>query len=385
MKKIIRLLTIILVFYLIFNYFLGKGNDPIQYKIKDFSIREIHDKDTYFEVNINGLEFNFWVFNDLNKKSITNIKYYTDDEYKCIFPIFKDNKTYIDIICLKNGVQYLYNTIDNIPEKLIEFRKEQDYYSETTDEISHLDMLTIYKNNLLEDKYLIINSYKGIYILNKNSQKEVTLFEKDIYNPSIKYLLDKYYIIADYNQEHDFSSFFIVDIETGKKSTLKTKYSISLDSIIQGVYEDNLYLYDNDSKIQYKINPKKMSITIAGTEKKGIKIYNGELATYKINEIKDFKFKKETLIEKYNLLGTTENTYYYSLNKNIYKAHKNNINKLTYLFKNNYEIVKYDKDYLCMLENDTIYCYNELKGIKKIVTNKELTFNKNLTYELYSK
>lgn len=389
MRKVIKLLIVISTLYLLFNYLLGRNSDLIQYRINEnFSIKETSNKDSvYFEIGINGIEFNFQIYEKLNKKAISKIEYYSGDEYKCILPIFKNNKIYTDIICLKNGVQYLYNTMNN-NEEVTKFRNELGYFNDITNEdIKNFDLLTIYKNNLLEDKYIIINSYKGLYILSNGIQKEIPLFSKDIYNQTIKYLVGKFYVIADYNQNHDFSNFNIIDIETGKNNVLKTNYNFSYDSIIQGIYDNKLYLYDIESKIQYKIDIYKMVVEICGSEKKGIKIYNKELKIYNLKDIENFYFQYEETFNKYKLLNNylQGNVYYYLLNNSIYKAYFNNPDKLTYLFTNNYDTIKYSKDYMCMLENDTLYCYDETIGVKKILQNKEFSFNKNLTYEVYAK
>lgn len=63
-----------------------------------------------------------------------------------------------------------------------------------------------------------MSNYKGFYDL--KNKKNVQLFKKDIYNQTLNYFLDKYYIVADYNQTYEFDKLIIVDMTTGKQKKL---------------------------------------------------------------------------------------------------------------------------------------------------------------------
>ena len=58
------------------------------------------------------------------------------------------------------------------------------------------------------------------------------------------------------------------------KKTIKYHSSISFNSYIQGSIDDDVYLFDRNSKKQYRINPKTETIVEVGNEQTGIKYYN---------------------------------------------------------------------------------------------------------------
>lgn len=390
MKKLFKLFLVIVLFYLLFNMFINKNTNTINYQVKNietFNIKEVYENNKYYyEININGITFNFDVNYKLKKKNVIDVKTYKDSNYICILPVFESNKTYTDIICKKNDIQYLYNTMEDKPYDLVQFRNNLiDIYrnSEISSEFKSLGFLKIYTDNFEENKYVIVNNYKGVYLLSKNYIKDVALFNSDVYNQNIKGVIEKYYIIADYNEKHEFSKFNIVDIETGKISVLKTKYKISIESVLQGIYNNKLYIYDEDNKKQYEVDPLKMTCNIVGTDKKGIKLYNTEFKTYKISEIKDFRFNFDKYEENLKTIDGDE-TYYYLSGDYIYKKYYASENKTT-LFKNIYNEIKYNKDYICALKDSDIYCYDGINSVKKMLNYKELLFNRNITFYAYRK
>lgn len=390
MKKLFKFILVIILFYLLFNLLLGKTSDTISYQIRGnetFNIKEIHNsKSYYYEVTTNGIVFNFDVNYKLNRKNIVDVKFYKDNNYICILPIFEKNKTYTDIICKKDDLQYLYNTMNDRTYDLIQFRNSLTSIYEiglNSSEYKSFDFIKLYVDNLEEDKYIVINNYKGVYLFSKNYNKSITLFNNDIYNQEIKGVIGKYYIVADYNEKHEFSNFNIVDIETGKVNVLKTNYKISIESIFQGIYDNKMYIYDSDNKVQYEINPFKMICQIVGNEKKGIKIFNQEFKTYQISELKDFKFNENRYEDSLIVLeGNKE--YYYLKGDNFYKKYYNSEIE-TILFKNIYGEIRYSNNYICMLKNDDIYCYDGIGEIRKVVNYKEFLFNKNITFYNYIK
>ncbi|MEG0826638.1 MAG: hypothetical protein RR404_04130, partial [Bacilli bacterium] len=311
--------------------------------------------ETIFNITINNIKFNFEL---IDKTNIETIKYYSDNEYQCILPLFKNKKLYTDILCQKNDIQYWYNSISNPSSKLTEFRNNYKLEKLLDDKskTKKINLITIYQNNLLENKYIILNNYKGINIINKNSVKTIELFTNDVYEQTIKGKLGAYYVIADYNKKYEFSDFYVVNILTGKKEIIKTNYKISFDTIVQGEYDNSLYIYDKENKKQYQIKKDRVFLNSS------LKVYqNGEFKT--INNTANLYFDKQI---KYQI-----------------KKDKIFLNK-TYLFTTNNQI-KYDKDYICVIDKQELKCYNQLTGLKTVLENSEFEFNKTLSYDLYVK
>ena len=69
-------------------------------------------------------------------------------------------------------------------------------------------------------------------------------------------------MIADYDNKYEFNKFYLIDIKKGKKETITSNQSISIDSYVQGSYKNDIYLFDKNNKIQYQINIKTKSFSL---------------------------------------------------------------------------------------------------------------------------
>ena len=67
--------------------------------------------------------------------------------------------------------------VDNFADANIDF----EVYKDDTDVIKKTSNFYVY-NNLLENKYIAVDYYKGIYVVSKNSKyKKIEIFEKEKY------------------------------------------------------------------------------------------------------------------------------------------------------------------------------------------------------------
>ena len=225
-------------------------------------------------------------------------------------------------------------------------------------------------------------------------------FKKDIYNQTLNYFLDKYYIVADYNQTYEFDKLIIVDMTTGKQKEIICYPKISFDSYIQGEVNNELYLYDKKNKKQYKINPSKLSIEEIGNYEKGIKIYkNNEWTIEKSsncsnNEIlfenKYYTNMKDNTYEKIEKLGTELGYYYfYKLENETYKIYRSTIDNTEdkiYLFETKtINQIKYYKAEVYYIDNDELKKYSDTNGTEVIASFKELEFNNTIKFGVYKK
>ena len=62
-------------------------------------------------------------------------------------------------------------------------------------------------------------NYRGFSVIDSQSDSEISLFSKDIYQPSLISRVKSYLIIPDYEQEYFFNRVYIVDMKT-KKTTI---------------------------------------------------------------------------------------------------------------------------------------------------------------------
>lgn len=418
MKKIFMLLVVLFTLYfgfqIIFRY-LDKGH-IYEYTLsndKKFEIKEVLTQNTeneknnyYFEIKVDNEIFNFQTFKIYSRATgiIKKIKCFRNTNYKCILPLLNKNEQITDMICKKDNIYYYYSSIKGNDPELDSFASDNldfEIYKDNTDTIKKTSNIYIY-NNLLENKYITIDYYKGIYVISKNSKyKKIEIFEKEKYSREISTQVDKYYLCADYDEEYEFHEFKLVNLENSKIEKIVSNYAISFDSYIQGVIDNEVYLFDKTNKKQYKINIKNKEVYYIGNEK-GIKIYkNKEFVTenvYKaINE--NIAFNEYTTdniinISNYNLLSVNGNKlsgYYlvYQKVNNVYKIYKVNVqnqNIITYLFTTtDINSVKISNDYIFFKDNKEIKYFNELSGTKTLLKYNELEFNNKLKFYVYSK
>ena len=231
--------------------------------------------------------------------------------------------------------------------------------------------------------------------MNSKNITTIKLFKKDIYKKYIKELNDKYYLIADYDNKYEFNKFYLIDIKKGKKETITSNQSISIDSYVQGSYKNDIYLFDKNNKIQYQINIKTKSVKPVENLDNNIKIYSvnkwdkTDIYTASKQLIK-FNYYEKNSKEylKIDKVGGQKTGYYYYYEKedNNYNIYRSNINKKqkTYLFTtDDISRIKYKNDKIYYIDKDYLKMYSDKTGIKTILKNSELKFNKNLEFYIY--
>lgn len=418
MKKILMLLIVLFTLYFGFQItfrYLDKGH-TYEYTLngdKKFEIKEILTQNTeneknnyYFEIKVDNEIFSFQTFKIYSRATgiIKKIKYFRNANYKCILPLLNKNEQITDMICKKDNLYYYYSSIKGNDPELDSFASDNldfEIYKDNTDTIKKTSNIYIY-NNLLENKYITIDYYKGIYVISKNSKyKKIEIFAKEKYSREISAQVDKYYLCADYDEEYEFHEFKLVNLENSKIEKIVSNYAISFDSYIQGVIDNEVYLFDKTNKKQYKINVKNKEVYYIGNEN-GIKVYkNKEFITenaYKaINEnitFNEYTTDNNISILNYNLLSVNGNKlsgYYLVYQKvnngyKIYKVNVQNQDVITYLFTTtDINSIKVSNDYIFFKDNKEIKYFNEISGTKTLLKYNELEFNDKLKFYVYSK
>lgn len=421
MEKLIKLLVILLVLYFgieISFINLNKGHN-LEYKIKEkdntFYIKEIYTKkrkneinNYYFEIKLNEDIYNFQTYKNYKNANyiIKNIEYFSNDNYKCIYLKDKDEKQISDVICLNDNIQYFYSNIEGKDKELDKFVKNLKGYKKNKENLKNIIDATpviFYRDNIIDNHYLYLENYKGIYLINKKDNvKNITLFENDLYKNEISILNNEKYITADYNEEYGFHEFKLVNIKNGKKSKIISNDEISLDSYMQGSIDNEIYLFDKTDKKQYRINLKSKIVSLSGNKSKGIEVYkNNKLITdsaYKAAK-QEVLFNKYTVDNKFNdkeyvkveKVGNKLSGYYYLYEKegNKYKVYRANIQNqkiITYLFTtDDIKNIYYYEDYIYYKDGLFIKYYKDDIGTKTLLKNTEFEFNKTINFGLYVK
>ena len=399
MKYLLKVFAILLVIFLSLKlviHFFDKGHIK-NYSIGNFTIKETLKVDKidnyYFDIKHEDFNINFQIFKNYNKseKIITDIKY-LDSNYKCILPLFK-GETLTDIMCLKDNLIMNYRDIKDRQVEQFAHEMEKFGYSKKEDKAEPKKIsntLELYSNNILQNHYLGIENYKGVTLIN-NEVKNIDIFKNDVYKKPISIFTDKYYVVADYDSEYSFKKFYAINLINGNLKEIRSYNEISFDSIIQGVVNDDIYIFDKDAENQYILNVEKETVT----KEKAIKFYKG-----KWNKINVSEASKGNLFENYysneingydkvDKLGKKTGYYYiYKKQDNnylVYRADVQNPKLTTYIFTTtDINSVIYLNDYIYFKNGTTIYYYSN-DGVFKILDISELEFNEDIKYGAYRK
>ena len=421
MKKLIRLLILLIIIYFgieISFVNLNKGH-TLEYRInsnkKKFTIKEIYTQkkkneknNYYFEIKVDDIIFNYQTYNNYKKANyiIKKIDYFEDSLYKCINIRDKNDKSISDVLCIKDNVEYYYDSIKNEDKELDKFVSKLNGYNKYTDnkkEQIKANPITLYTKNIVDKHFIALQNYKGIYLVNKKDKiKNISIFKNDIYTNETSTLSNNFYISADYNQKYKFHELYLINIKNGKKGKIISDDEISLDSYIQGTVDNEIYLFDRSSKLQYRINLKNKTVKVSGRTSEGIQIYQDnkfELGSAYDAFSNKILFNKYTSSNKFNdkeysrvdKVGNKLSGYYYIYikNNNIYNAYRvsvQNKNILTYLFTtDDIENIYYYEDYVYFKDGKYIKYYQNDTGIRTLLKNNEFEFNKSLKFGLYVK
>jgi hypothetical protein len=326
-------LTFVLLKFLI--YFFDTGH-KINYNVGNFNIEETlttKNNDYYFEIKNEDLHLNFQTIQNYNKASkvIKKIYYKKIAGYDCFLPIFKKGKVLTDMMCLKNStITYAHDLGNKDINKYLKTIKEyKDIYKDKGQAITLSNTQTLYENNLLENNYVAMESYKGLNLFGSKTSN-VKIFEDDVYKKPISYFTDKYYIVADYTENYTFKIFHVVNIINGQKTDIRSYDEISFDSYIEGAVDGDIYIFDKDAQKQYKISIKYENVEEVGN-KDHIKYYNGKWGTITLQEAlneKKFENYYTNQIKGYDKTDKIGNYYYlYQKEKTKYNVYRADVQK----------------------------------------------------------
>lgn len=411
MKKLFGLLIFLFLLYFgiqILFGFLSKGGsidytlEKDNYKFYVKEVSELRKSDIYkFKIDVDNVTFNFKLNKDFKNKTqiINDIYYFSNKNYKCILPIFKD-QIVLDMMCLKDGIMtYAFNINDS---GVTEFKNSIPNYDITKwqddlNEVKKDGKILGYNNNIEENHMIAFTTYRGVmtyYKVIMGALKNLVLFSQDTYKTNLSYFVDNYYISAEYSYKYDFKEFNIIDLNNLSKVKITNTKVMSLDSIIQGYVDGSLYIYDNTYKKQYELDIGNRSIIEVGNDVKGIKYYNnGEWSIINTKEAATKKFITSTIDyqnNNYIRIDKTDNYYYlYKKDGNIYHAYRTDIDdksNLTYLFDtSDVNRISYIDDFVYYVNSEFIMCYSDMKGNRKIIDYSELLYNKDILVHTYKK
>ena len=308
-------------------------------------------------------------------------------------PVFKKGEILTDIMCLKDNIVTYYHNIeskevDTFAKELAKVGYDKNDFKDSASPRNISSRETIYDENINSNHYIAYENYKGLTLIN-GTIKNVKIFNNDVYTKQVSLFTDKYYIVADYNAEYTFKKFYIINLINGNIREIRSYDEISFDSIIQGAVGDDVYIFDKDSETQYKLSLKYETVEKIQNE---IKYYNGKWGTMALNDAlngKKFDNYFSNDINGYDKVNKVGNYYYLYKKQNdnylVYRADIKNPKLITYIFKtDDINSVYYLKNYV-YYKNETSFNYYSPKGSRKIINNKEIDFNKDISFGAYIK
>lgn len=413
MKKLLCLFLALCGIYILLSVCMNHWNDgyTIQYIVntenKKFEIEEQYQKKTKttsanytIKIQIDDIVFPIQMLtNEKSKKIITDVYYYEDDNYQCIYPVSKVDMN-IDVLCQKEQVIYSYQSLtetnlelDQFVDSVKDVGYDVEQFSDRKSIIKVIDGISIY-DNLIEDHTIGFENYKGLYILNKDDLlQEKKIFQNDIYQKSVHLFYDKYYIVADYDEKYEFHEFYVVNMDTLKQTKIVSNTPISLDSYIQGVVEDSIYVLDRTNKKQYRIYLTDKVVAKVGDTEKGVQYYSyGKWETRTMYEILkqdtlfiDSEVPNEIDISSYSGFRVVDRyCYLYEKTDAGYRIYRVLLDTLDVRFYittiSDFKNIQYINDYIYWKEKDSIYYYHDSTGVRQILQNPEFEFNSHLIF-----
>lgn len=411
MKRVFKFVIMLAILFFIFQFavtfFINKheivyniAHDNKNYNVKEQFIKK--NKQHYYNFEVLDKEKNKFIFyfnEDYNKqkKILKDIEIYNNDQLTCILPVYKDNKI-SGIICRnkKDLVSYdhmkrLGVSFDNWKNEL----KTKGYIINDTDTVIKEDKVTLYQE-FPADYSITLWNYHGLYILNKDRIKKLSILDNDYYENTSGVLVGKYYVIANTDQDFSYNRIYLVDVLDESKSFVDLDIEISKDSYFLGAVEDDVYILDRDKKKEYAFNIKTKKLKEVGNIDSNARMYiNGKWEDkniYTVSEQKE-KFQSSTIIPEINELYHPKqmmesiNKYYFVTDDNcVYYVMKEDIHTKVLLFQDDHLTdLKLIDDDLFFLSGKDIVMYNLTTGYRKIVTHTELLYNNKNIYDVIKK
>ena len=412
MKRVTSILVLLILLFFIFQWgfvFFKKGHE-VTYQVfvedKVFEVYEIYQKeygDTYNIIIKNENDvYSYLIPNEYNKqkKIIKKIEYYNENNISCIYPVLENEEgTYLE--CINSGRVY---TDTSFPDQTFISKIKADllengYSISTTvnyEDTTVVGGSTIYSEALLSSDIISLWNYKGIEIIGKDDSGVRGVLDFDKYENKHGYLVGKYYIVPNYlsSKVQEFSSVTIIDLQSKETEKLELNYTLSSDTYINGVINEKLYYTDPSNLLQVEINPAKKNTRLIGSKELGGQLYQGGWKDVNIYDFVTSKllFEEEILsevTEKYSyqqIIESDNNYYFYTNSGEVYRVSKNQLDTPVLLFQiSNINNVKVVENTVYFVSYDTLYYFEEGKGIVPVLKNNELRYNTLNRIDVYRK
>ncbi len=415
MKRTIQIVILLFILFLIYQFissWLIKEH-KIEYTItngdKKFDIKETYKEGIYyFDVREGNRIFSFHNNSSFNnaKEILDTIEYEQTDDYFCIYPVIQSRKgaKQNEVLCDVNGeiTTYTYLKQRNfIPvDSFIQHLQQRGYNNPSWNKVANtagaeeFKNMTLYADNLLDKATMIVWDYKGIVVFDNESKTSFDLLNNDRYENNHGYLVGKYYLFPDEKSPYDFASWHMIDVKSWSKYNISMDHDISFDSYINGVLNNELYVFDRSNKRQIAVSVKNKKVREVGNEQSGAIYYDGKKSTRNIYDFinQDLIFNtfdgnhQNEPVNTIKTISSDDITYFLTregkiYEQSIYEPYKNIV--LCQL-PDVSELLVID-NVLYILSSSSVYQYDAYSGLNLILEYNELKYNHNNMLAVYMK
>ncbi len=382
-KKIVSVLIIILFLIPLIQY-IFKENHRVKYNVKDYSVEEHFYQDiyNYYDLIITKKEktyiMSFRNKKGKQKKVIKDIKELKENNLQCIIPTFTKRKEY-DIACVLDNnqvsIDYLIKTNNEDFKKIKKrVKKYQLSFPSSNNKNTNYKTLTIYNNNIDSRNIYYLWNYKGLFILKNKENKYQEVLDYDLYDNIEACTVKDYFVILENNSVAGIENIYYY--HNNKINTYKLAKKISKNSYINGVARNLIYITDRENKKEYTLDIKKKKWQEIDQDETTYTIYKDNQK--KIVSKSDFFMEDQRFINK-----KIKDFYYFQENNMIYK--RLDTHKILLVELDNIKEWWIKGSNIIILQDNTIYSYNDQNGLRKIVENDELKYNYNNIYQIGEK
>lgn len=404
MRRIVKLTVCLLLLFLLFQFIvlLFTKDHDVTYQVtvgkESYTIHEIFRNNTYnLEVLSPKKErFHFQFDYAFNKQSkiIKTLKVHKEENVMCLVPsLLKDKKSYGR--CLEGNEEYSFQVLKEKNQGLYEVMKE---VFKLPQEVINLPRqegdISYYRDNIEDGTSFAVWAYNHLFYASKEKIETLPLFQKDQYENDYSIRVGKYYLTANSNEKHDFTMFYLIDLETGKKDTWQLTEKISFDSYFLGVVGEEAYLFDRENLLEYRLNPAKKEIEVIGNKEQKGQYYDSKWQERNIYDFKkeDIHFPVTKENEKLRIHFTpaafyeNKEAYYFEDHQNLYVAYRGfEESPVLLLTKKELKEMEVVDGIVYFIDGDTLYSYHSQKGLRPILERREFTFNFKNIYTVYQK
>ena len=400
-KKAVSFSIVMLIVFLIYQTAITfiKRSHNITYTIDDISFEEHYVRNTddmyVIDAKVNDKDYIFSVKNEFNKQRqiVSDTKIYESEGATCVSLKLK-NKKYTFPVCYIGDSQVSYSYIPRTEEftEYLNSLKGLDYNKYGENPAIPEDGAGHFIQNFQPNEILTLYNYKNIILFTNKENKSYRFSDYDIYKNDLGIIVDRYYMVPKYGSGPGFNMYIKYDLEYLKEDFIRMPFEISkTNTYINGVYKDDLYIFDRSAMMQYKIDVKgniaekscdtanQCFAYIAGKE---LTISTYDLAT---KDIRFYESSDDYSDVQYDSILVKDNYAIYSVGTSVYKVYKLFPNNPILLFDGSgIKDLKVVNDSIYYLKDSVIYRYDDY-GSRMLVYYTDLEFNSENRFDVYLK